>query len=418
MNVFISYLLEHNRYCNIIGIGVVLLFAYLLSSNKSKIKLRIIVSSLVLQFLLAFIALKTSIGSAVLGACSQGMSALYYYASIGIQFLLGNLAHSQGPWGVVFVIQILPTIIFFGAFMAILFHVGIVQKIIGAMNAVIRPLMGTSAPETLCAVANSFLGQTESPLLIRPYLERLTRSEMFVVMVSGMGTMSGSILAVYSSFGVPIKHLLAASVMAVPAAIMIAKILIPETETNVSNDNATVVVEKKGNIFESIATGTSDGLFLFLNVAAMLLSFVALIAMVNGILGGVINLSNSYFHTTFLPVTLDTIFGYLFLPFSYLLGFVGERAFLIAQLLGTKVAINEFFAYTNLIAMNFDERTLSIITYALAGFSNFSCIGIQVGGIGALVPSKRKMLTELGVWAVVGGALTNLLTAMVAGLFL
>lgn len=410
--------MEHNRYCNLIGIVVVLVIAYLLSSNKSKINFRIILSSLALQFTLAFLALKTSFGIAFLGLCARGMNALYQYAGVGIQFLFGNLAIPQAPWGVVFVLQILPTIIFFGAFMSILFYFGIVQKVIGGMNAVIRPIMGTSAPETLCAVANSFLGQTESPLLIKPYLERMTRSEMFVVMVSGMGTMSGSILAVYSSFGVPIQHLLAASVMAVPAAIMIAKIMIPETEKHPHDSEAVIAVEKKGNVFEAIATGTSDGLYLFLNVAAMLLAFVALMSMVNGILSSGMMLINYLFHTAYVPVTLDTIFGYLFLPFSYLLGFCGEQAFAVGQLLGTKVAINEFFAYTNLISMHFDERTLAIVTYALAGFSNFSCIGIQVGGIGALVPSKRTMLTELGFWAVVGGALTNLMTAMVAGLFL
>ena len=416
--MLIPYLIEHNRYLNIIGIGVVLFIAWLLSSARSKINLRVIVSSILLQFTLAFIALKTESGIRFFGACANGMKALYAYAQQGICFLLGKLGVAQEPWGVVFVLQILPAIIFFGAFMAVLFHYGIVQRIIKIMNAIIQPIMGTSAPETLCAVANSFLGQTESPLLIRPYLERMTRSEMFVVMVSGMGTMSGAILAVYHSFGVPMEHLLASSVMAVPAAIMIAKVMIPETESVTPAENATVAVERKGNIFEAIATGTSDGLYLFLNVAAMLLAFVALIALVNGSLAQIMYLFNSFFHTNYTPVTLETVFGYVFLPFSYLMGFVGEKAVLIGQLLGKKVAINEFFAYIDLVKMGFDERTLNIVTYALAGFSNFSCIGIQVGGIGALVPSKRTMLTQLGVRAVIGGALTNLITAMVAGLFL
>lgn len=416
--MLLSYLMEHNRYANLIGIGVVLCIAWLFSSARSKISMRVILSSFVLQFSLAFIALKTEGGIRFFGACANGMKALYGYAQQGICFLLGKLGVAQEPWGVVFVLQILPAIIFFGAFMAVLFHFGIVQRIIKVMNAIIQPIMGTSAPETLCAVANSFLGQTESPLLIRPYLERLTRSEMFVVMVSGMGTMSGSILAVYNSFGVPMEHLLAASVMAVPAAIMIAKILIPETETTAQQDNATIVVERKGNIFEAIATGTSDGLYLFLNVAAMLLAFVALIGLVNGSLAQLVDVFNTLFGTHYAPVTLETVFGYIFLPFSYLMGFAGEKAVLIGQLLGKKVAINEFFAYIDLVKMNFDQRTINIVTYALAGFSNFSCIGIQVGGIGALVPSKRSMLTELGVRAVIGGALTNLITAMVAGLFL
>ena len=416
--MLISYLMEYNRYCNIIGIGVVLVFAWLLSSDKTKINLRVILSSLVLQFSLAFIALKTESGVRFFNACANGMKALYGYAQQGISFLLGKLGVAQEPWGVVFLLQILPAIIFFGAFMAILFHFGIVQRIIKVMNAIIQPVMGTSSPETLCAVANSFLGQTESPLLIRPYLERLTRSEMFVVMVSGMGTMSGSILAVYNSFGVPMEHLLAASVMAVPASIMIAKIMIPETEKVAQNENAVVEVERKGNIFEAIATGTSDGLSLFLNVAAMLLAFVALIGLINGTLAQLISWCNALLHTNYAPLTLETIFGYIFLPFAYLLGFVGKKALMVGQLLGKKVAINEFFAYRDLVGMGFDARTLNIVTYALAGFSNFSCIGIQVGGIGALVPSKRKMLTELGVRAVIGGALTNLITAMVAGLFL
>ncbi|MFT6765162.1 MAG: CNT family concentrative nucleoside transporter [Alteromonas naphthalenivorans] len=413
-----SYLLEYNRYLNLVGIAVIIGIAYVCSRHKKKINHKLVRNALAMQFVIAFLALKTSGGQYFLQALSNGVGYLYKYASEGINFLFGNLANgAQTPWGVVFAIQILPMIIFFGAFTALLFHLGVVQRIVGGLGIVVRPILGTTGAETLCAISNSFLGQTEAPLLIRNYLKNMTKSELLVVMVSGMGTISGSILAIYASMGAPIKSLLTASVMAIPATIMIAKILLPETEDVEKEDGKVSFEHSSSNVFDAIATGTSDGLQLALNVGAMLLAFIALMAMLNGILGGTCTYLNSYgFNVPCL--TLDVVFAKLFYPFAYLLGFTGTDATQVAELLGTKVAINEFLAYYKMVDMHLPARVQELTTYALCGFSNFSCIGIQVGGIGALVPEKRQWLTELGLTAVLGGALSNLLTAMVAGLFI
>ncbi len=415
----ITYLTEYNRYLNIVGIFVVIGLAWICSRHRRHVNLRLISGALFLQFAIAFFALKTGAGKAVIASIAQGVEYLYQYASIGIRFIFGNLANGvDTSWGTVFALQILPMIIFFGAFMALLFHLGIVQRLVQAIGYIVRPILGTTGAETLCAVANSFLGQTEAPLLIRNYLKHMTKSEILVVMVSGMGTISGSILAVYASFGAPIQHLLAASVMAIPASIMIAKILLPETEKT-ENSGTTIGFEKSStNVFDAISTGTSDGLQLTLNVAAMLLSFIALIAMINGCLSGLTHFINAHTSLNLPIISLDYIFSWIFFPFAYLLGFTGIEASQIAELIGTKVAINEFVAYLKLVSMGLSERATTLTTYALCGFSNFSCIGIQVGGIGVLVPEKRQWLTELGLTAVLGGALSNLLTAMVAGLFI
>lgn len=415
----IAYFLEYNRYLNVAGIFFIIGIAYSCSQYRKKVKFKLILNALAMQFAIAFVALKTSWGKAGVQFLADGIKYLYEYATIGTQFLFGNLANGSGTaWGVVFAVQILPMIVFFGAFMALLFHIGIVQRMVGGIGYVVQPLLGTSGSETLCAIANSFLGQTEAPLLIRNYLAKMTKSELLVVMVSGMGTISGSILAIYASFGAPIEHLLAASVMAIPATIMIAKILLPETE-KVKEGKAKVTIEGgSGNVFDAISTGTRDGLHLALNVGAMLISFIALVAMINGCLGGATGWVNKLLGTQIPSLSLNLIFSWIFYPFAFFLGFTGSEATQVGQLIGTKVAINEFVAYLDLVSMNLSPRASALATYALCGFSNFSCIGIQIGGIGALVPEKRKWLTELGLTAVLGGALSNLLTAMVAGLFI
>lgn len=415
----LSYFLEYNRYLNIVGIAVIIGIAVLFSRHKTKIQPRLIINALLMQLVIGFLALKTSGGKLVVQALSNGVKYLYLYADIGTKFLFGNLANGAGTsWGVVFAVQVLPMIIFFGAFMALLFYLGIVQRLVLLLGYVVRPLLGTTGSETLCAIANSFLGQTEAPLLIRNYLAQMTKSELLVVMVSGMGTISGSILAVYASFGAPIEHLLAASVMAIPATIMIAKILLPETQEAQAQQSDIALATSSGNVFDAVSTGTSDGLQLALNVGAMLISFIALVAMINGCLGGLTSMINSALGTHLPSLSLDSIFSWLFYPFAFLLGFTGNEAVQVGQLIGTKVAINEFVAYLKMVDMQLAPRVAALTTYALCGFSNFSCIGIQVGGIGALVPEKRKWLTELGLTAVLGGALSNLLTAMVAGLFI
>ena len=414
----VSYFLEYNRYLNLIGIVVVLGIAALFSRHKRHINYRLVVSALSLQVVLAFCMLKTVTGKTVIASLARGVNHLYDYAAQGTSFVFGALADPSGPWGVVFAVKVLPIIIFFGAFMALLFHFGIIQRVVAVLGFVVRPLLGTTGSETLCALANTFLGQTESPLLIRNYLESMTKSELLVVMVSGMGTISGSILAVYASMGVPIAHLLSSSVIAIPATILIAKILLPETEKVIADKVSVNTQETKGNVFEAVSAGTSDGLSLTLNVGAMLIAFIALIALLNGVLEGTACQLNSWFSLGLPIINLDYIFSWLFYPFALLLGFSGSDASSVAQLLGTKVAVNEFLAYHKMVSLQLPERVQTLTTYALCGFSNFSSIGIQVGGIGVLVPSKRQWLTELGLTAVLGGSLANLLTALLVGLFI
>ncbi|HZW61097.1 MAG TPA: nucleoside transporter C-terminal domain-containing protein [Candidatus Babeliales bacterium] len=419
MSSLFNYFIEYNRYLNIVGIIVIIAIAALFSRKRQHINVRLIINALFIQFLIGLAVLKTTIGEQIVEKISLGISKVYLFAQEGITFVFGKLADPTGSWGFIFAIRVLPVIIFFGALTALCFHWGIIQKLVQGISFIVRPLLRTSGAETICAIANSFLGQTEAPLLIRNYLQGMTKSEMLVVMVSGMATISGSILVVFAAMGVPAKHLLAASVMSIPASIMIAKILYPETEVpQTSGETEVTVKPTSSNSFDAIATGTIDGLHLAVNVAAMLIAFIALIAMINHILAFASEQANLLFNLQMPFMSLNLIFSYLFAPFGYLLGFTGTDALIAGQLLGTKVAINELIAYGQMIAMQLPERVVNIMTYALCGFSNFSCIGIQVGGIGALVPEKRHWLTEFGLYAVLGGALSNLLTAMVAGLLI
>ena len=417
MNAIIAYLSEYNRYLNLIGIPVILAIAWIFSHHKRNINYRLVASALGLQAVFTYLMLKTSIGIGVVTAISCGIQYLYEYAAQGTAFVFGSLTDATGPWGLVFAIKVLPIIIFFGAFMALLFHFGIIQKIVSLLGKLISPLLGTTGSETLCALSNAFLGQTEAPLLVKNYLFGMTKSEFLVVMISGMGTISGAILAVYASMGVAIEHLLASSIIAVPGTILIAKILIPETEKSIGDNLQVSLEERKGNVFEAISVGTSDGLNLMLNVAAMLIAFIALIALCNGMIAGSCSYLNQWFGWNLPLINLDVIFSVIFYPLALLMGFTGSDATSVAQLLGIKVAVNEFLAYHKMISMQLPERVQTLTTYALCGFSNFSSIGIQIGGIGALVPSKKQWLTELGLTAVLGGVLSNLLTALLVGLF-
>jgi len=404
----LSYLLEHNRYLNIVGIFAILAVAFLFSRKRSAINYRLIINALALQFGIAFVVLRTTVGQTVIGWIADLVYAIYSCADKGSEFLFGALIDQSKPWGFIFAFKVLPIIIFFGALMSLLFHWGIVQRLVYVLSLLIRPLLGTSGAETLCTIANSFLGQTEAPLLIKNYLKGMNKSEMLVVMISGMGTISGAILAVFAAIGVPAQHLLSASVMAIPGTIMIAKTLYPQTEESQTEVGILIKDERTTkNAFDAISNGTTDGLHLALNVAAMLISFLSLLALINAGL--------SYIYP---GLSLAIIFSYVFAPVGYLLGFTGQEALKAGQLLGTKVTVNEMVAYLQMVDMQLSERAVSILTYALCGFSNFSCIGIQIGGIGALVPEKRQWLCELGLLAVLGGSLSNLLSAMIAGLLL
>lgn len=420
----LSYLLAYNRYMNIFGIIFLVALAMFASNNRKKINVRLVLNGLVLQFLTAYFILKTSVGAALFGGISDGVGSLYVFALQGVNFVFGALADPSGPWGFVFAFRVLPIIVFFGAFMSLLFHLGIIQIFVSLLSKIVRPLLGTSGVETLCAIANSFLGQTEAPLLIRHYLADVTRSEIMVIMTSGFATISAALITVYAAMGVPTLHILSASVMAIPGSLLMAKILYPETEKSAFNKdtNAKVEVPTK-NILDALAVGTVDGLHLAMNVGAMLIAFLGIIALGNALLGQVslvINYGLLYAGFSFaIPqLSLNVIFGFLFAPIAYALGFVGNEAFLVGQLLGTKLGINEFIAFDSMLKMGLSDRTIAVLTYALCSFANFSCIGIQIGGIGALVPSKRAWLSELGLRAVFAATLANLVSACMASLLL
>jgi concentrative nucleoside transporter, CNT family len=402
----VSYFLNENRWISFFGILIILLVAFIFSEHKNRIRGRLIFSALCIQFLLAFFILKTVVGKKIFFSLARGFESLYMFTSDGINFVFGKLADANGPWGAVFLIKVLPTIIFFGALMALLFHLGIVQIIVKALSIIIRPILGTSGAETLSVAANSMLGQTEAPLLIKHYLPSMTRSEMLVVMIGGMSHLSGSLLAVYGSMGVPMKHLLSSTIIAIPGAILISKILIPETQTPVTSNQGNIEIKSSSkNVLDAISTGTGDGLRLAANVAAMLIAFISLMAMINSILLATVGFS------------LDAVFAKVFYGVAYMIGIAKKDCDVAASLLGQKLVINEFVAYSNFIKSTLTERSKEILTYALAGFSNFSCIGIQIGGIGAICPEKRLMLTQLGFKALLGGTLTNLLNAALIGLF-
>ncbi len=408
----IDWLLADNHYMSLLGIIVILGTAMLFSSNRRAIKIKLIGSALLVQFLMAFFILKTSVGGMVFSNISHGIERVYQFANDGCSFVFGSLANPAGPWGFVFAFKVLPIIIFFGALMALLFHLGVVQIIVRGMAFVIRPIFGTSGAETLSVAANSVLGQTEAPLLIKNYLPRMTDSEITTVMVSGMAHLSGAILAVYGLMGVPILHLLSASIMAIPGAILIAKLLTPETETPETMGGSHVEIPRQTkNVLDAISSGTGDGLSLALNVAAMLIAFISIMSLINAIVVGV---------TSFIGFpgwSLNVIFAKLFYVVAYLIGIAPGECEAAGTLLGQKLVINEFVAYSSMVSMSMSTRAVAILTYALAGFSNFSCIGIQIGGIGAICPSKRETLTRLGMKALLGGTLANLLNAAIASLF-
>lgn len=420
----LNYFLLYNRYLNIVGIITIFALAYVFSRNKKAIAYQQVLTAFALQILLAVVVLKTDVGRTVVEGIAVYINKLYDFTDVGIRFVFGNLADSSAAWGFIFAVKVLPITIFFAAFTALLFHWNIIQIAVSAINYFLRPLLKTSGAETLCAVANSFLGQAEAPLLVRHYLNRMTKSEMMLVMISGMATISGAILVVYVTMGIPAVHLLTASVMGIPAAIAISKILLPETEKAVTAQASNLSLEvDTHNIFDAIARGTLDGLQLALTMGAFLISFLALIAMSDYMLGALSSYANlllSWIGISwqFPVLTFQAIFAYICAPFAYLLGFTGDELFKVGELLGTKVAINELVAYSAMVKMALSKRTIAIMTYALCGFASFSSIGIQVGSIGALAPDQRKTLTQLGLYAVLGGTLANLLSAMIAALLL
>jgi CNT family concentrative nucleoside transporter len=404
------------RFISFFGLAVMILLAFLMSSDKKKINWKTVLSGLALQIFLGLIILKTSFGQGFFEYAREFFAGILAYTNEGSKFIFGSFT-DVSKFGFVFFVQVLPTILFMSALMAILYHIGLMQIVIRFMAKIMVKLMGTSGAESLAAAANVFAGQTEAPLVIRPFIGKMTKSELMALMTGGMATVAGGVLAAYVGFGIDAAHLLAASVMSAPAALVCAKILVPETEESSTHGDLKLNVEKNtANLVDAAAHGASEGLQLALNVGAMLLAFIALIAMVNGLL----SLVGGWFD--YPQLSMELISGYLFAPIAWLMGVPWSDATVVGSLLGKKMILNEFVAYLDLKtiieANSISQRSIDISTYALCGFANFSSIAIQVGGIGVLAPERRQDLAKLGVKSMIGGTLACFMTACIAGMFL
>ena len=421
----------------LLGISFLIFSSYLLSSNKKAINWKTAGFGLILQLVLAVGVLKVSWIKIIFESAGKIFVKILDFTMEGTKFLFGDLVSPEN-FGNVFIFSILPTVIFFAALTSILFYLGIIQKIVKVMALLLSKILGVSGPESLSVDGNIFLGQTESPLMIKAYLEKMSKSEILLVMIGGMATVAGGVLAAYIGFlggddpelkVFYAKHLLTASVMAAPGAIVISKILYPETEE--INKDVTISKDKIGsNFLDAISIGTSEGLKLAANIAAMLLVFIAFIALINYMLSGVGNIFNiNEFiksNTVYNELSLELILGYLFSPVMWLIGVAKEDVTLMGQLLGIKLAASEFIGYiqlsslkdaSNLIHLNY-QKSIIIATYMLCGFANFASIGIQIGGIGALEPKQRKNLSKFGFKALIGGTLASLLSATIAGMII
>ena len=403
-----------SRFTGLLGIAVILAVAWLLSHHKKAIKLRVVLWGLSLQFGFAVLVLRTDFGK-VFQSLSYAVNAMLAYSEAGAAFVFGEqLGRSAGPFGVIFAFQVLPIIIFLASFFSILYYLGVMQVIVKAFAVVMQKIMGASGAESLNVAASIFMGQTEAPLTIRPFLAGLTTSELFTIMVSGMAHVSGAVMAAYVKFAhVKIEHLLTAVIMTAPATIMLAKIIEPEVGHPVTAGKVEVKLEKSAvNVIDAAAQGAGDGLHLALNIAAMLIAFLALIAMGDGILSWV----HGYIH--WVPPSLKLVFAIFFAPVAWLLGVSWADCASIGELLGERLVLNEFIAFIDLgkIQSHLTPHSFTIATFALCGFANFSSIAIQVGGIGALAPTRKGDLARLGMRAVAAGTMANFMSACIAGM--
>ena len=421
----------------IIGMIILISISYMISKKRSAINWKAVIIGLAIQIILAVSVLKIPFVQSIFESAGKIFVKILDFTMEGTKFLFGDLVTAEN-FGNVFIFSILPTVIFFAALTSVLFYFGVIQKIVKAFAFLLSKSLGVSGPESLSVAGNIFLGQTESPLMIKAYLERMSKSEILLVMVGGMATVAGGVLAAYIGFlggNDPemkifyAKHLLTASVMAAPGAIVISKILIPETEK--INSNFDVSKNKIGsNFLDAISKGTTEGLKLAANIAAMLLVFLAFIAMANYILNGIGYITNINVliesNTIYEKLSLEFLLGYLFSPLMWLIGVAKEDITMMGQLLGIKLAASEFIGYiqlatlkdaSSIIHLNY-EKSIIMATYMLCGFANFASIGIQIGGIGALEPKQRENLSKFGFLAVIGGTLASLLSATIAGMII
>jgi len=396
------------RFVPVVGILVILGAAFLFSNNRGAVRWRVVGWGLGLQILVALFVLRTNLGYTMIEKLSQGVVWVLNFAFEGSKFVFGSLGDPKGSSGFVFAFQVLPMIIFVAALFSILYYLRVLPMLVLAIGKVMFKVMRTSGAESLEVAASIMMGQTEAPLVIRPYLEDLTESELMTVMTAGMAHISGSVFGAYVLFGAEARHLLTAVVMTAPGTVLISKLLVPEVETPRTAGQVKMPRERKDiNILDAISRGVTDGLFLALNVGAMLIAFVALIHLADGLL--------SLAHTS-----LETLFGYALAPIAWLLGVPWRDAMPVGNLMGTKLVINEFVAFSLLgpLKGHIAERSFTIATFALCGFANFSSIGIQIGGIGSLAPGRKQDLARLGFRAVLAGTMANYLAAAIAGLLL
>ncbi|MCK8045687.1 NupC/NupG family nucleoside CNT transporter [Shewanella sp. 1CM18E] len=424
---------------SLVGVVTLLAIAFGLSNNRNAINKRTVFGALAIQAALGGFVLAVPVGKDILQGMSDAVSSVIGYAQNGIGFLFGDLANFKV--GFIFAVNVLPVIVFFSSLIAVLYYLGIMQWVIRIIGGGLQKALGTSRTESMSATANIFVGQTEAPLVVRPFIATMTNSELFAIMVGGLASIAGSVLAGYAQMGVPIEYLVAASFMAAPGGLLMAKLMHPETE-EAKNEMSDLPEDpdKPANVLDAAAAGASSGMHLALNVGAMLLAFVGLIAMINGIIGGI----GGWFGME--GLTLELILGYIFMPLAFLIGVPWNEALVAGSFIGQKIVVNEFVAYLNFApyiheaatactsvveevaqglplcvegtqaAMSF--RTQAIVSFALCGFANLSSIAILLGGLGSMAPNRRHDLAKLGIRAVIAGSLANLMSATLAGLFL
>lgn len=403
----------------VLGIIVFMALAWLMSVNKKAFPVRIVVWGVILQVALAFFVLNTGFGVSLFASVGNGFTTLLGYSKAGTLFLFGNMVKPEffDTFGAQVALTIVPTIIFFSSLVSVLYHVGVMSRIVYAIAWVMNKTMGTSGPETLNAAANIFIGQTEAPILIRAYLDKSTNSEIQAIMVAGFATIASSVMGAYISFGISAQYLLFASILAAPGSLLMSKIAFPPEGNELTFNHISPRTERTAsNILEAATNGAHDGLMLGLNVLAMLLAFIALVAVTDAGMGWI------HQYVAWFPASLKDMFAYVFMPFAYLVGVPANEAHIFAKLFGTKIALNEFIAYKDLADLlksgAVSTKTVTLCTIALCGFANISSIAIQIGGIGALAPSRRSDLAKVGWRSMALGALTNLMVTAIASLFL
>lgn len=403
------------NFIGLAGMAVLLGIAVLLSSNRRRINLRVVTAALALQAAIAAFVLYFEAGKRAIEAMSGGVQAVIDYSKAGIDMVFGSLA--SDAVGFSFAVYVLPIIVFFASLMSVLYHLKIMQWVVKLVGGALRRIIGTGPVESLNAAANIFVGQTEAPLVVRPYLKGLTEPQLFTVMVSGLASVAGTVLAAYTFYGAEMKYLLAASFMAAPGGLLMAKIMMPDEETGVDpvDKNGLKMEESRhANVILAAAVGASDGVRLAVNIGAMLIAFVALIALFNGLVGGLAGIVGIE------GLTLQKMLGWIFAPIMFLLGIPWSDAVAAGGLFGEKLILNEFVAFSHLNGYleGTGERTRAIVTFALCGFANLSSIAILLGGLGSLVPEKRELIARFGLKAVAAGSLSNLMSAALAGLLL